>query len=182
MKKTLPVLTALWALGAGAQEASAQLASVQQTVEVNIGTIVYLSVNGNTTNFETAATSPTVAATHFQDGFWAYADPTSVIVKANVATQLQIAAAGGTTAVQVAGTGNASKALSEFRWGTATALTSNSRGTAISTTPANLGSSRPAGDYSAAPDQITVYYGMILDWDDTPDVYSVPVVFTVIAG
>lgn len=182
MKTTLPVLMALLALGAGAQEASAQMASVQQTVSVSIGTVVYLSVNGNTSNFTTTAGNPAVAASHFNDGFWAYTDPTSVIVKANVATQVQIAAATGTTTVTPASAnGNQSKALSEFRWGTSV-LSNGSRGTSLSTTAANLGGSRAAGDYSASNDQLKVYYGMVLDWDDKPDTYSVPVVFTVIAG
>ena len=181
MKRTLPVLVALLALGVGAEDASAQLASVQQTVEVSIGTIVYLSVNSNTSNFTTTASNPTVDASHFHNGFWAYADPASIIVKANVATQVQIAAASGTTTVAAATTGNASKALSEFHWGTSL-LSNASRGTSISTTAANVGTSRVAGDYSASADQLKVYYGMILDWDDKPDTYSVPVVFTVIAG
>ena len=140
MKRTLPILGALLALGAGAGDASAQLASVQQTVEVSIGTIVYLSVNGNTSNFTTTAANPAVAASHMEQGFWAYTDPTSIIVKANVATQVQIAAATGTTTVAAAtANGNQSKALSEFRWGTSL-LSNASRGTSISTTAANLGS------------------------------------------
>ena len=182
MKRTLPTLIALLALGAGAQDAAAQLASVQQTVQVSIGTVVYLSVNGNISNFTTTASNPAVAASHMSDGFWPYTDPTSVIVKANVATQVQIAAASGTTTVTPASVnGNQSKPLSEFRWGTSL-LSNGSRGTSLSTTAANLGSSRVAGDYSAANDQLKVYYGMVLDWDDKPDTYSVPVVFTVIAG
>ena len=170
MRKASLVALAVLALS-GASRVEAQQSA---TATLNVGDVLSLSLSSSTVSF------PSPTATEFNSGFVAASSGLTVTGKANVAYAVSWSASGTgsnlTAGTYNSKTGRNSKPLSHLLYSTSGALTNAASGSAVPTSSTSLATGA-AGATTTTP----VYFGMVLDWADTPGSYSATLTYTMAA-